>query len=56
MMMKVIYTSQPQINENFGCHKNIPFAGISVLVCGDLFQLLPVNPPGVHCQINHIRV
>ena len=38
----------------FGCNKIIPFAGVSVLVCGDLFQLPPVNPSGVYCQINHI--
>ena len=39
----------------FVCNKIIPFAGVSVLVCGDLFQLPPVNPSGVYCQINHIR-
>ena len=37
------------------CNKNIPFAGLSVLVCGDLFQLPPANPPTVYCQISDIR-
>ena len=26
-----------------------------MLVCGDLFQLPPVNPPAVHCQIGDIH-
>ena len=26
-----------------------------MLVCGDLFQLPPVNPPAVHCQISGIH-
>ena len=25
-----------------------------MLVCGDLFQLPPVNPPAVYCQISDI--
>ena len=40
--------------EIFGCNKNIPSAGLSVLVCGDLLQLPPVNPSTVHCQITDI--
>ena len=38
----------------FRCNKNIPFAGLSVLVCGDLFQLQSVNPPAVYCKISDI--
>ena len=41
--------------EIFGCNKNIPFAGLPVLVCGDLFQLPPKNPPAVYCQISDIH-
>ena len=41
--------------EIFECNKNIPFAGLSVLNCGDLFQLPPVNPPAVYCQISDIH-
>ena len=26
-----------------------------MLVSGDLFQLPPVNPPAVHCQISNIH-
>ena len=37
------------------CNKNIPFAGLSVLVCGDLFQLPSKNPPAVYCQISDIH-
>ena len=41
--------------EIFGCNKNVPFAGLSVLVYGYLFQLPPVNPLAVYCQISDIR-
>ena len=41
--------------EIFWCNKNISFAGLSVLVCGDLFQLPSVSPPAVYCQIIDIH-
>ena len=44
-----------RLNDIFGCNKNIHFAGLSMLVCGDLFQLSPVNPPAVYFQISDIR-
>ena len=41
--------------EILGWNKNIPLAGLSVLVCGDLFQLPPKNPSAVYCQKSDIH-
>ena len=29
--------------EIFGCNSNIPFAGLTVIFCGDFFQLPPIQ-------------
>ena len=34
--------------------RKIPFVGLSVLVCGGLFQLPLINPPAVYYQISDI--
>ena len=52
---KLFIQPNHRLTEIFGCNKNIPFAELSVLVCGDLFQLPPVNPPALYCQISNIH-
>ena len=39
----------------FGSSKTITFAGLSVLVCGDLHQLRQVNPPELYSPINNLN-
>ena len=39
----------------FGCSKTIPFAGLSVLVCGNLHQLPPINLPTLCSPINNFN-
>ena len=36
--------------EIFGCSDNIPFAGITVVACGDLLQLPPVQQRAVYAE------
>ena len=39
----------------FGCSKTIPFAGLSVLACGNLHQLPPINLPTLYSPINNFN-
>ena len=39
----------------YSCSETIPFAGVSVLVCGDLHQLPSVNPPTSYSAIEDIN-
>ena len=41
--------------EIFGCTSDLPFAGLSVIVCGDLYQLPPVTPPSIFAGKNSIK-
>ena len=31
---------------------NKPYGGLSVIVCGDFYQLPPVNPPPIYSQLD----
>ena len=55
VLRKLFIQLNHRLIEIFGCNKSIPFAGLSVLVCGDLFQLPPASPPAVYCQISDIH-
>ena len=39
----LFYKIHARLTEIFGCKSDEPFAGIPVLVCGDLYQLPPVK-------------
>ena len=40
---KLVYQIHKILNEIFSPGRDIPFGGKSIVVCGDLYQLLPVN-------------
>ena len=40
---KFFYQIHKSLNETFSCGQDVPFGGKSVLVCGDLFQVLAVS-------------
>ena len=39
----LFYQVHQRLNEIFGCLTELPFAGLPVLVCGDLYQLPPLK-------------
>ena len=39
----LLYQVNQRLNEIFGSSDQLPFAGMSVIVCGDFYQLLPVR-------------
>lgn len=39
----LFYQVHQRLNEIFGCPTELPFPGLPVLVCGDLYQLPPVK-------------
>ena len=43
-----LYQVNQRLNEIFGYSDRLPFAGMSVTVCGDFYQLLPVRDLPVH--------
>ena len=40
--------------EIFGCSENIPFAGITVVTCGDLLKLSPVQQRAVYSEYHDV--
>ena len=45
----LFYQVHQRLNEIFGCSTVLLFAGLSVLVCGDLYQLPPVKGAPIYC-------
>ena len=43
MSGKLLYQSHKRLNEIFSLQQDIPFGGKYALVCGDLYQLPPVQ-------------
>ena len=39
----LLYQVHQKLNDIFGCSAELPFAGLPVLACGDLYQLPPYN-------------
>ena len=46
----LFYQINLRLIEIFGVNK--PFGGLSVIVCGDFYQLLHVNPPAIYSQLD----
>ena len=42
--------------EIFGCSSDIPFAGISVIACGDFYQLPPIQQRPVYAKFDDVML
>ena len=51
----LFYQLYQRLNEIFGCVTELPFAGLPVLVCGDLYQLPPVKGTPIYCNTGNMR-
>ena len=51
----LFYQVHQRLNETFGVSTVLPFSGLPVLVCGDLYQLPPVKGDPVYSSTNNIK-
>ena len=51
---KLFVQINQRLIEIFGYTYDMPFAGLSVIVSGDLNQLLPLNPPAIYTKFEDI--
>ena len=51
----LFYQVHQRLNEILGCATELPFAGLPVLVCGDLYQLPPVKGTPIYCNTGNRR-
>ncbi|XP_057310102.1 uncharacterized protein LOC130648098 [Hydractinia symbiolongicarpus] len=47
---KLLLHIHQRLTEIFGCADDIPFAGISVIACGDFYQLPPIQARPVYAE------
>lgn len=50
---KLLLHIYQRLIEIFGCSEEIPFAGISVIACGDFYQLPPIQAKPVYADYKH---
>ena len=51
----LFYQVHQRLNETFGVSTVLPFSGLPVLVCGDLYQLPPVKGDPIYSSTNNIK-
>ena len=51
----LLYQVNQRLNEIFGYSDQLPFAGMSVIVCGDFYQLPPVRGLPVYSSTTSIK-
>ena len=51
----LLYQVHQRLNEIYGCSAELPFAGLPVLACGDLYQLPPVKGAPIYCNTGNIK-
>ena len=51
----LFYQVHQRLNEIFGVSTDLPFAGLPVLVCGDLYQLLPIKGAPIYSSTDNIK-
>ncbi|XP_057294661.1 uncharacterized protein LOC130623196 [Hydractinia symbiolongicarpus] len=51
---KLLLHIHQRLTEIFGCSDDIPFAGISVIACGDLYQLPPIQARPIYTDYKDV--
>ena len=51
----LLYQVNQRLNEIFGYSDQLPFAGMSVIVCGDFYQLPPVRGLPLYSSTTSIK-
>ena len=51
----LFYQVHQRLNEIFGVSTDLPFAGLPVLVCGDLYQLPRVKGAPIYTSTDNIK-
>ena len=51
----LFYQVHQRLNEIFGVSTDLPFAGLPVLVCGDLYQLPPVKGGPIYSSTGNVK-
>ena len=51
----LLYQVHQRLNVIYGCSAELPFAGLPVLACGDLYQLPPVKGAPIYCNTGNIK-
>ena len=52
---KLFYQIHFRLNGIFGCITKLPFAGLPVLVCGQLYHLPPVQGTPIYCNTGNMK-
>ena len=53
---KLLLNVHQRLVEIFGCSLDIPFAGISVIACGDFYQLPPIQQEPVFAKFDDVML
>ena len=49
---KLLLFIHQRLVEIFGCNYDLPFAGVSIIVCGDFYQLPPIQQKPIYADFN----
>ena len=53
---KLLLNLHQRLVKIFGCSPDIPFAGISVIACGDFYQLPPIQQRPVYAKFDDVML
>ena len=51
----LFYQVHQSLNEMFQCDSDIPFSGLAILICGDLYQLPPVRRLQIYASTSSMK-
>ena len=56
ILNKLLQNAGQRLAEIFGCSPDITFAGISVITCGDFYQLPPIQQRPVYAKFDDVML